>query len=102
MVIAADPLYDDDHPALVARAIHEQMSLQPGARALVMVPLRDETTKKLLAAFCKELTHQSRPFVRVEASIEKGQDDWGGDDEAQQVDCWWGIFRRQGPENLEL
>ncbi|KAB5549937.1 putative methyltransferase-domain-containing protein [Coniochaeta sp. 2T2.1] len=94
IVIAADPLYDDDHPALLASAIHEQLSLTASAVAMVMIPLRDETTRKLKAAFLEEMLNQSNPLVAVDQDFVTGQDDWGEDDEGQEVNCWWGIFAR--------
>jgi hypothetical protein len=95
LVIVADPLYDDDHPVLLAGALQEQMSLSLAARALVMVPLRDETTKILLSAFQKELLQKSQPLVLIEHDIVPGQDDWGEGANGQHVECWWGIFKRQ-------
>ena len=93
-MIVADPLYDDDHPALLASAIHEQLSLSPSALAMVMIPIRDEVTRKLKEAFLEELLHQSNPLVAVDQDFVTGQDDWGEDDEGQEVNCWWGIFAR--------
>lgn len=95
LVIVADPLYDDDHPSLLAGAIHEQLSHGPDARVLVMVPLRDEVTRKLKSTFQEQLLHQRLPLVCIDESLATGQDDWGDDDEGQEVTCWWAIFKRQ-------
>ncbi|KAK3329448.1 putative methyltransferase-domain-containing protein [Apodospora peruviana] len=97
LVIVADPLYDDDHPALLASAIDQQLCFGSDGRALVMVPQRDETTKKLLAALRTELTQQSSPLVCVEESIVAGEDDWDDNadhDDSEPVGFWWGIFKR--------
>lgn len=94
MVIVADPLYDDNHPELLADAVHHQMALEEDARALIMVPQRDETTKRLLSVFRNELSKTDRGIVCVEESIVPGQDDWDEDDDSQRVDCWWGVFKR--------
>ncbi|OIW26112.1 hypothetical protein CONLIGDRAFT_684642 [Coniochaeta ligniaria NRRL 30616] len=97
LIIVADPLYDDDHPSLLAGTIHEQLSLSSNARVLVMVPLRDETTRKLKSTFQKQLLQQRQPLVCTGESMATGQDDWGEDDEGQEVNCWWAIFKRQDP-----
>ncbi|KAM7224353.1 putative methyltransferase domain containing protein [Rhypophila decipiens] len=97
LIIVADPLYDDDHPALLAGAINEQLSLGSDSRVLVMVPQRDETTKGLLATLRTEMLQQSSPLVCEEESIVAGEDDWGDDgddDDSKRVGFWWGIFRR--------
>ncbi len=94
----ADPLYDDDHPALLASAIGEQLSLEPDARAVVMVPLRDMNTKRLLFNFRNEMASQHRPLICISEDVLLGEDDWDDDDEARNVKCWWGIFRRQSEE----
>ncbi|KAI6370237.1 hypothetical protein MCOR25_004231 [Pyricularia grisea] len=99
MIIVADPMYDDDHPSLLAGAINEQLAISANARALVMVPRRDTTTIGLLSSFRQLM--EERPdasFVCKEEGMVASQDDWGGDeeDEAQKnVDCWWGIFQRR-------
>lgn len=96
LIIVADPLYDDDHPALLAGAIDEQLSLDADARVLVMVPQRDEITKDLLRALRKGLEQQTNPLVCYQENMVAGEDDWGdgNDDDAQRVAFWWGIFGR--------
>ncbi|KAI7923857.1 Protein-lysine N-methyltransferase rrg1 [Pyricularia oryzae] len=99
MVIVADPMYDDDHPGLLASAIDDQLAISADARALVMVPRRDTTTIGLLASFRQLMEGSSdAPFFCKDEGIVASQDDWGGDeeDEAQRnVECWWGIFQRR-------
>ncbi|KAJ4297037.1 Protein-lysine N-methyltransferase rrg1 [Collariella sp. IMI 366227] len=97
LIIVADPLYDDDHPALLSSAIDEQLALNLDARVLVMVPQRDETTKGLLQVLRQELAQRASPLLCVEESIVDGQDDWGEDhagDDTPPVGFWWGIFGR--------
>ncbi|KAL2023668.1 hypothetical protein VTK56DRAFT_1825 [Thermocarpiscus australiensis] len=97
LIIVADPLYDDHHPALLASAINEQLALNLDARVLVMVPLRDQKTKGLLGVLREELARQANPLPCLEESVVAGQDDWGGendDDETAAVCFWWGIFGR--------
>lgn len=97
IVIVADPLYDDNHPALLAAAIDDQLALHNKARAMIMVPQRDATTVKLLATFRKEMASKRLPFVCLEETVVAGQDDWGEDEdeEAAHVTCWLGIFGRR-------
>ncbi|KAK0748057.1 putative methyltransferase-domain-containing protein [Apiosordaria backusii] len=96
LIIVADPLYDDDHPALLASAIDEQLALNPDARVLVMVPQRDEITKGLCRTLRDELGKQTNPFICHHENIVAGEDDWGdgNDDISQQVGFWWGILGR--------
>ncbi|UQC88082.1 uncharacterized protein CLUP02_13604 [Colletotrichum lupini] len=88
VVLAADPLYDDCHPGLLAGAFSEQLSIADDARAVVMVPLRDETTKKLLKAFRDAMGSQENPLLCIEEGTLDGQDDWGEDKEGTDVTCW--------------
>lgn len=60
-----------------------------------MVPLRDETTKKLLKAFRDAMGSQENPLLCIEEGTLDGQDDWGEDKEGTDVTCWWGIFARK-------
>lgn len=96
IIIVADPLYNDDHPGLLAGAIDEQLLLDVDARAMVMVPQRDATTVKLLSKFRHEMASKLHPFVCLEETVVAGQDDWGGDEDedAGNVKCWMGIFGR--------
>lgn len=96
IIIVADPLYNDDHPGLLAGAIDEQLALDEESRAMVMVPQRDATTVKLLAKFRDEMASKGDPFVCLDETVVAGQDDWGGDEdeEAGNVKCWLGIFGR--------
>lgn len=96
IIIVADPLYDDDHPTLLAGAIDEQLSLDKDARAMVMVPQRDAVTAKLLSTFKESLAAMKTPLVCLEETVVAGQDDWGGDDDedAANVKCWLGVFGR--------
>ncbi|KAJ4397607.1 Protein-lysine N-methyltransferase rrg1 [Gnomoniopsis smithogilvyi] len=97
IIIVADPLYNDDHPRLLAGAIDEQLALDEDARAMVMVPKRDTTTIKLLEMFRDEMASKTDAFVCLEESVVAGQDDWGADEdeEAGNVECWLGIFGRR-------
>ncbi|KAL1842545.1 hypothetical protein VTJ49DRAFT_5021 [Mycothermus thermophilus] len=111
LVLAADPLYDDNHPSLLARTIDEHLSFSPSARVLVMVPQRDATTKRLLGELRELLAAGLRalpPLRCLAEDIVHGQDDWveedGGpgddgndeeEDEHHRVGFWWGVFGRE-------
>lgn len=97
LIIVADPLYDDDHPGLLAGAIDEQLGLDGEARVLVMVPQRDETTRGLYAAFQAAMAGREAAMVCVEESLVAGEDGWGdAGDDAGSDGFWWGLFSRVG------
>lgn len=99
LIIVADPLYDDDHPGLLAGAIDEQLGLDGEARVLVMVPQRDETTRGLHAAFRAAMAGREAAMVCVEESLVAGEDGWGdAGDDAGSDGFWWGVFSRVGRE----
>ncbi|KAK9437628.1 S-adenosylmethionine-dependent methyltransferase-like protein [Metarhizium brunneum] len=96
IVLAADPMYDDNHPALLASAIGQHLALGTESRAVVMVPKRDSTTIRLLEAFRQAMLDLDVPLFCVEEDELAGQDDWVGDDEGGHVRCWLGVFSRGG------
>ncbi|KAH7321247.1 putative methyltransferase-domain-containing protein [Stachybotrys elegans] len=99
IVLAADPMYDDDHPHLLASAISQHLALGAEPRAVVMVPQRDETTRRLLEAFKDAMLGLDTPLFCEEEDELAGQDDWGSgeeDDGAGHVRCWLGVFSRRG------
>lgn len=96
IVLAADPLYDDNHPALLAAAIAQHLSHDPLARAVVMVPQRDETTKGLKEALKAAMQENSEDrLVCCEEDELAGQDDWIEDEDGGHVKCWLGVFSRR-------
>ncbi|KAK7984948.1 methyltransferase-domain-containing protein [Apiospora saccharicola] len=94
IVLAADPLYDDDHPVLLTSVIQYHLARDSDARAVVMVPLRDAVTKNLLSTLRDLLSQGDDPVVCLEEDLLPCQDDWDENDESTQPECWWGIFRR--------
>lgn len=94
LILVADPLYDDHHPHLLASAIDEQLSLNCHARAVIMVPLRDVTTRKLLEVFRREMEARSCPMVGSDSSTVSGRDDWESNGNSSNIECWYGIFGR--------
>lgn len=87
-------MYDDEHPALLAAAIARHLALDPEARAVVMVPQRDDTTKRLNRAFKMAMLALEPPLVCREEEELLGQDDWVGNEEEGRVRCWMGVFSR--------
>ncbi|KKA28175.1 hypothetical protein TD95_004077 [Thielaviopsis punctulata] len=99
IVLAADPLYDESHPALLYSAIMQQMALSPGARLIVMVPQRDRATAGFTQNLRLLLKTGERPLECLEERSIDQHDDWGEDDdddeepdEHQKVKCWLGVF----------
>jgi len=74
IIIATDPLYDDEHPALLANVVKKFLKDDPESRALIAVPLRDPNTKELAHQF-DELMHD-RGFSTVTSGEEVCHDDW--------------------------
>lgn len=64
------------------------------ARAIIMIPQRDLTTKKLVARFVSIMTTYNLRVLEENTLV--GQDDWDGDDDEEtlEVKCWCAIFGR--------
>ncbi|CAK7215521.1 Protein-lysine N-methyltransferase rrg1 [Sporothrix curviconia] len=112
LVLVADPIYDEEHPALLASAIDAQLALEVkgsdgdgerndrgtvSPRAVVMVPLRDRQTEKMAAMFVSEMAERS--LVPADEGEIAGQDsDWGngsgGGTVACEFTCSWWVFHR--------
>ncbi|KAI0199782.1 putative methyltransferase-domain-containing protein [Astrocystis sublimbata] len=95
IILAADGIYDDNHPELLSSAIQENLLNSPESRAVVMVPLRDDFTKTLIEDFQSIMKSGNLPLIMLEDHYLVGQDDWGDDGDPQSVECWWAIFGRQ-------
>ncbi|KAH7027728.1 putative methyltransferase-domain-containing protein [Microdochium trichocladiopsis] len=92
IILAADAIYDDDHPELLAAAICEHLSTKPEARVVLMSPLRDSLTSVLLDRLRSTLAKSHLHLVCLEEHIVEAQDDWDEDRDTQQVKCWWAVF----------
>ncbi|KFY36694.1 hypothetical protein V495_07673 [Pseudogymnoascus sp. VKM F-4514 (FW-929)] len=93
LVIAADPLYEPEHPIWLAGAIDGRLSHNEGARALVGFPLRDKTTEGFGEVLRREMG--GRGFELLEEGREEGFDDWEVNGERGRVLCWWGVWKRK-------
>lgn len=60
-----------------------------------MVPQRDETTKRLLVAFKQAMLRLEMPISCDEEDELAGQDDWVGNEDGGNVNCWLGVFSRR-------
>jgi hypothetical protein len=89
-VIAADPLYDDNHPELVADMIQKHLSFDRNARALTAVPLRDKTTRELYTRFVGAMRGHGLQIVDQGGEI--FHDDWASTD-GNGIKCWWSVWR---------
>ncbi|GAP84315.1 putative rapid response to glucose protein [Rosellinia necatrix] len=95
IILAADGIYDDEHPILLSSAIHTQLRDNPNSRAIVMAPIRDEVTKNLIAQFRSNMETGTLSLEVLAEQTLTGQDDWGDGDDSQLVECWWAVFGKQ-------
>ncbi|RCI12514.1 hypothetical protein L249_0352, partial [Ophiocordyceps polyrhachis-furcata BCC 54312] len=114
VVLAADALYDDHHPRLLASAIDGHLAARQdrdAARAVVIVPKRDVATMKLVDDFRTEMAGLDLFCCREEELL--GRDDWGGvedwevgdededeDEGKDAVRCWLAFLTRPVRANL--
>ncbi|PVH81526.1 hypothetical protein DL98DRAFT_458101 [Cadophora sp. DSE1049] len=89
IVIAADPMYDDEHPELVANMVKRFLEEGAESRALVAIPLRDAHTKRMARHFSTIL--ENTGFCVVYQDLEACKDDWTS---AEEVQVQWTIWRR--------
>ena len=93
LVMAADPLYDDDHPALLAGAIAAKTDFSfEDSRVVVAVPIRDSTTVRLLSDLRAAMCAQRPALVCISDDWLLGEDDWEGAEEDGTVKTWLGVF----------
>ena len=60
-----------------------------------MVPLRDATTIQLLIDFKDAVACQTNPIFLLKDGRALGEDDWDGNTNSPQIECWWGVFGRK-------
>ncbi|KAI0178550.1 putative methyltransferase-domain-containing protein [Hypoxylon sp. FL1284] len=92
IILAADSLYDDEHPELLASAIDAHLAADKDARAIIMIPQRDQVTKRLVTQFRSAMTTSGLAVLEEHSLV--GQDDWDEDDEGVGITCWWAVFGR--------
>ena len=89
VVVAADPIYGPEHPALLAAAIDRYLERTQEARLVIELP-----TREAYGAEVAELKSRLRAarMVLLESGEEIGYDDWGGG--SVEVNCEWSIWAR--------
>lgn len=104
-MLAADSLYNDNHPGLLASAISRNLALGSESRALVMSPKRDGITLKLIEELKQIMLDLEPPLFCEEEAEFVGDDDWEADEDDEDeeegtkggnVRCWLGMFSRGG------
>lgn len=75
IILASDPIYDDEQVDWLANTIDKYLDLNSEARALVAVPLRDHFSEKLAKSFQQAM--ELRGFVLVSHGLVLARDDFG-------------------------
>ena len=87
LLIAGDPLYSPEHPALVVEAIAKYLRRTPGSRVVIELPLREAYAKEREAM---TTGLEKKGILLIQSGEDRGYDDWGGG--ATEVLCWWGLW----------
>lgn len=87
VILAADPLYSPQHPAMLTSAIVRYLKPDATSRVVVELPLRE--------AYQPEIDNFRRLMKEKGLKLdddgeETGYDDW--DDGSKEVRCWWGVW----------
>ena len=91
IILAADPLYSPEHPALLVQTIGRYLLRSAEARVLVELPLREAYAPEI-SDFV--LRMRALGLETSDQGEEVGYDDWGGGEDGglKEVRCWWGIW----------
>jgi hypothetical protein len=91
IILAADPLYDDNHPGLLANVIQKLLIDSKDSRVLVAIPMRDTTTRALAEKLSNLMVENG---FHVESTGEEiCQDDWESL-EGPEVRLRWTFWKR--------
>jgi hypothetical protein len=85
IMIAADPLYSEEHPALLANCVATYLAKDTCARFIMAYPVREDYTEKLVEEFGKQMN--DRGFNLMAQQAAKGGEEWG------LINCWIQIYR---------
>lgn len=90
LIMAADPIYTSDHPAMLTRTVKRWLEISDKSRFIVELPLRDGYTKDRA-----DLRQRLQNFMQIEEEGEdRGYDDWeGSDGRPAEVTCWWAVWK---------
>ncbi|KAI9876608.1 MAG: hypothetical protein M1830_006126 [Pleopsidium flavum] len=91
IILAADPLYSPEHPALLVQTIERYLLRYAEARVMVELPLREAYAPEI--ADFKQRMHDIGLEISAKGE-EVGYDDWGGGNDGglKEVRCWWGVW----------
>ncbi|MCJ1479626.1 hypothetical protein MMC13_008312 [Lambiella insularis] len=87
LILAADPLYSPNHPAMLTKTIARFLKHESTSRVIVELPLRDAYQTEI-ADFRKRMERNCLSLVAHGEDI--GYDDWAGG--TTEVKCWWGLW----------
>ncbi|KAF3080543.1 hypothetical protein TWF569_000977 [Orbilia oligospora] len=87
LIIAADPLYSPEHPALLSTVVKGWLERSNTARFIVELPLR-----KLFGGEVSDFRNlmAEKGFSVLEEGEENARDDWG--ESGESMTCWWAIY----------
>jgi len=99
LILAADPIYSPNHPALLVSAVRRWLKHSPEARFIVELPLRQGYTKER-ETLRDELLQSDMELV--EEGTEVGYDDWQSEDgQPSEVECWWSVWRPNNAASIK-
>lgn len=92
VILAADSIYHESHPQLLAQTIKHWLSPEQESRVLVALPVRPGYQKEL-DSFRLEMKITGLNIEHQEEQV--GYDDWGtgGENDDGQVTCWISIWK---------
>ena len=90
VILAADPIYSADHPAMLANTVQKWLKPASSSRFIVELPLREAYVGER-----QDLKQRLEAFMdAVEEGEEVGYDDWETVDGRQaEVTCWWSVWQ---------
>lgn len=92
VILAADPLYSEEHPKMLVETISTWLANEPDARVIIELPLR-EAYQPEVDDFIERMEEIGMKLL--DQGEETGYDDWGaGDDRGRpdEVLCWWSVW----------
>lgn len=97
IILAADPIYDREHPKMLVETVNRYIAKTAGARFILELPLREGYAKER-----KDLRDRLEAIMTVVGEgQEVGYDDWEGmDGQPLEVVCWWSVWRLRHLANV--
>ncbi|KAF2139976.1 uncharacterized protein K452DRAFT_231380, partial [Aplosporella prunicola CBS 121167] len=98
IILAADPLYSPEHPALLVQTMEYWLARHDDARIIVELPLRSAYRPVVEDFFSK----MQRIGLKIcNEGYETGVDDWGSQGDRTAVRCWWTVWGWNTPQASE-